>query len=40
MKNNSFKILTLFALFVGTASASAATMVLTHQPECPKELLK
>ncbi|MBB6217145.1 cyclic lactone autoinducer peptide [Anaerosolibacter carboniphilus] len=40
IKSNSLKILTLFALFVGTASASSATLMLSHQPKCPEELLK
>ncbi|MCQ1530399.1 cyclic lactone autoinducer peptide [Lutispora saccharofermentans] len=36
----SLSILALFALFVGTTSASVATMVLSQQPKCPEELLK
>lgn len=39
-RKQSLSILALFALFIGTTSASAATMVLTQQIKCPEELLK
>ena len=29
-----------FALVIGASSASAATIILVHQPKCPKHLLK
>mgnify|MGYP003938620947 CR=1 FL=1 len=40
IRKQSLSILALFALFVGTSSASAATMLLSQQVKCPEELLK
>jgi cyclic lactone autoinducer peptide len=40
IRKHSLSMLALFALFVGTTSASAATMVLFQQVKCPEELLK
>ena len=39
-QKQSLSILALFALFIGTTSASAATMWLSQQAKCPEELLK
>ncbi len=40
VQNHSLSILAAFALFIGTNAATPATFLMTHQPECPKELLK
>ncbi|SHI69205.1 AgrD family cyclic lactone autoinducer peptide [Lutispora thermophila] len=40
VRSKSLSILALFALFVGTTSASATTLILSQQVKCPEELLK
>lgn len=34
------KVTAAFALIIGAASASAATVIFIHQPKCPQHLLK
>ncbi len=40
IKRHSLFILSCCALFVGTNAASSVTVLMTHQPSCPEELLK
>jgi len=40
VKTNSLGALGLFALFIGTGAVNSASWLLSHQPKCPKELLK
>jgi len=40
IRKQSLSMLALLALFVGTTSASAATMAYFEQVKCPEELLK
>ena len=40
LKSNSLRLLTAFALLLGTTVTINASLLYTHQPKCPEELLK
>ncbi|MTI57577.1 cyclic lactone autoinducer peptide [Geosporobacter ferrireducens] len=40
LKSNSLRLLTAFALLIGTTVTINGSAVWTHQPKCPEELLK
>jgi cyclic lactone autoinducer peptide len=40
LKQKSFKLVGLCALFVGVTATTSTTVWLLNQPKCPEELLK
>ncbi|WP_242946415.1 cyclic lactone autoinducer peptide [Geosporobacter subterraneus] len=40
LKSNSLRLLTAFALLLGSTITVNYSAVWTHQPKCPEELLK